>query len=151
MIDILAAIESVAAAAVSLSAEPTPVDQQPRAGLTATAIALAVPSARRPDAAAALIAGLRADPAAAARAHDATLGAAIVWRAVDRAERTGEPVLIAAESGLRAALAYIDLVPAHTLADCAAGDPSRCAALVILDLQARLALGGPSREPGTTA
>jgi hypothetical protein len=147
VIDITAAIESVVTAAVSLSAEPSSPDRA--SALVATAVALGVPDARRPEALARFVDQLRADPSAVAQTYGTTLGAALVWRAVDRAERSGDPVLSAAETGLRAALIYIDLVGGPVRADCAAGDPGRCASLAILDLQARLALRptGPRCQP----
>jgi hypothetical protein len=138
VIDIVDAIESVVEAAAALHADSGRTD-----GLAATAVALAVPIGRQPRAAAALLDQLRKNPAGVAEACACTLGAVVVWRAVDRAERAGESRFAAAESGLRAALAYIDLVPPGQLAALGMDDLDRRTALAILELQARAAFDSP--------
>ena len=140
MIDIVAAIESVVEAAAALHARAPRADDGPHGSVAETAVGLALPAARQPEAAARLLGTLRADPAGMARTYDCTLGAVLVWRAVDRAESDGEPCLAAAESGLRAALAYIDLVPPGQFTAAGADDLGRRAALARVELQARLAL-----------
>jgi hypothetical protein len=138
VIDIVDAIESVVEAAAALHADRGRTD-----GLAATAVALAVPIGRQPRAAAALLDQIRKNPAGVAEACACTLGAVVVWRAVDRAERAGESRFAAAESGLRAALAYIDLVPPGQLAAFGMDDLGRRTALAILELQARAAFDSP--------
>ncbi|HZC74199.1 MAG TPA: hypothetical protein VE442_26175 [Jatrophihabitans sp.] len=140
VIDILDAIESVVEAAIARHTR--------RCGerVAASAIALAVPAARQPGAAAAMLEQLRADPAGTARAFDCTLGAVLVWRAVDRAERAGHGALDSAEAGLRAALAYLELAPGSQLTGLGVDQPAQCAALAVLEVQARLALSQRMEE-----
>jgi hypothetical protein len=138
MIDILAAIESVTDAATVLHARRRHNDTAAQESVTAAALALAVPVARQSSCA--VLALLRADPAELTRTLDCTLGAVLVWRAVDSAERAGESPLAAAETGLRAALAYVDLVAPAATSTPGTHEPGSCAALAILEVQARLGI-----------
>lgn len=146
MIDILDAIESVVEAATALDSCRGHRDCEPQKSVAAAALALAVPIVRQPAVTAVMLERLEIDPACTARALDCTLGAVLVWRAVDRAERVGKPALDAAEIGLRAALAYLDLAPAEQFAALGVDQPGRRAALAILEIQARLALSRPMEE-----
>lgn len=143
MIDILIAIESVVEAATVLDARRRHGECVRRESVAADALALAVPAVRQPPAAAAVLERLRADPMETAEALDCTLGAVLVWRAVDRAERAGQPALHAAETGLSTALAYLELVSPKQFAILGVDRPGRFAALAILEVQARLALSCP--------
>lgn len=113
MIDIVLAIESVMTAA---GLEAPPAHSQPgrpdgTSSLTERALELAMPEMRPPGAAEAGLALLRRDPRAAVDAWGCTLGAVLVWRAVDRAEQDGASRLAAAEASLNSASAYADLLP----------------------------------------
>jgi hypothetical protein len=146
VIDILTAIESVVEAATGLDARRRQGECVRRESVTVTALALAVPAGRQPRAAAALLERLRTDPVGTARALDSTLGAVVVWRAVERAERAGESPLRAADAGLQTALAYLELTSDQQFATLGVDRPGRCAALAILEIQARLALSGLVEE-----
>jgi hypothetical protein len=146
MIDILAAIESVVDAATALDASRRHGDCAGRESVAGAALALAVPAGRRRPAAVALLEGVRTEPAQTAQAFDCTLGAVLVWRAVDRAERAGQPALEAAETGLRTALAYLELASQERFAAAGVDQRGRHAALAILEIQARLALSRPMEE-----
>ena len=145
-IDILAAIESVVEAAIVIDARGTCPACNEQESVAERALALAVPASRQPRCAARLLDDLRADPAGTARALGCSLGAVLVWRAVDRAERAGGGALDAAQSGLRTALAYVELVPVEHDSSFGVEDPVRCAALAILEFQARLALSPAVEE-----
>src|SRR5690242_11064854 len=95
-IDILAAIEAVVEAAIAIDAGGTCPACAASESVAERAVALAVPAARPSRYAVRLLDELRADPAAAARAFGCSLGAVLVWRAVDRAERAGRRALDAA-------------------------------------------------------
>lgn len=112
MIDIVVAMDAVMdAVARATSAAPRGRRTLARRSLAEAAVSLAIPAARRPSRARALVAELRRDPWAAAEAWDCTLGAVLVWRAVDRAERAGASPIAAAEAGLTGGLKYVDLMP----------------------------------------
>jgi hypothetical protein len=146
MIDIIAAIDSVVVSATELDARRREGRGGAEQSVTEGALALAIPAARQPNTAAAMLERLRADAAATARAVDCTLGAVLVWRAVDRAERAGQGALDAAETGLLTALAYLELVSAGQFDALGLDEPGRCAALAILEVQARLALSHAVEE-----
>jgi hypothetical protein len=141
LIDIVAAIDSVIDAAVTMHTRDA---DRPHSSLAESALALAVPAARQPHAAASMLEQLRAEPAAAAARNGCTLGAVLVWRAVDRAERAGETSTAAAEAALRATVAYLDLLPKPPCTALGADDLRRCTALAVLEFQARLALSSPT-------
>jgi len=146
LIDILAAIESTVEAAIAIDAQGTCAACDGQDSVAERAFALAVPAARQPRHVTTLLDSLRADPAGTARAFGCSLGAVLVWRAVDRHERAGRCPLDAAEAGLRAALAYVELAPVSQCASVGVDDPRRCAALTILEVQARLALSRTVEE-----
>jgi len=140
LIDIVAAVDSVVDAATAVHALRAWPDDGPSKSIVEVALALAVPTARRPRVGTSLLDRLRVDPPAAAREWRCSLGAVLVWRAVDRAERAGQPDLAAAETGLAAALAYLDLASPQQFTALGGDDCDRHIALAILELQARAAL-----------
>ena len=143
LIDIVTAVESVVDAATAVHALRSQTDDGSHKSMAGVALALGVPTARRSQARTSLLDRLRVDPAAAAHEWGCTLGAVLVWRAVDRAERAGQHEFAAAEAGLHAALAYLDLASPQQFGvdDCA-----RHTALAILEVQARAALSWQVEE-----
>ena len=147
LIDIAAAVDSVVDAATAVRAQRGRAGGGSRKSLVEVALALAIPTAQRSDAGTSLLDRLRIEPAAAAREWGCTLGAVLVWRAVDRAEGAGQADLAAAETGLAAALAYLDLVSPQRLSALGVDDCDRHIALAILELQARAALSWRLEQP----
>lgn len=139
-IDTVAAVESVVEAAAVLRVRAGHVDDRPSGTLAEIALALAGPDRRQPGAARSMLDDVLRDPSAAACAYGCTLGAVLVWRAVDRAERAGRPCLAAAEAGLRAAFAYLDLVPARQFSAAGVGTVERRAVIAELERQFRVVL-----------
>lgn len=146
MIAVLDAVDSVVEAATAFDARCRNGDRDVPGAVAAAALGLAIPALRQPAVAAVVLGRLEIDPSATARDLDVTLGAALVWRAVGRAERAGHRPLAAAEIGLRTALRYLDLAPAAAFSRLGVDEPGRAAALAILEVQARLALAGPWEE-----
>lgn len=81
-----------------------------------------------------VVAGDRPD---AADPGHCTLGAAIVWRAVDRATRAGADRVTAAEAGLQAAAAYLRLA-SELLPTAEATGVNHCVERLVDELRSRV-------------
>lgn len=139
-IDTVAAVQSVVEAAGVLRPGPGRRGDRPGGTLTETAVRLAMAGHGQPHAARSVVDRIRDDPRSAARAYGCTLGAVLVWRAVDRAERAGLPAPAAAAAGVGAAVDYLDLLPARQFTAAGIEPAERRALIADVERQARLAL-----------
>lgn len=139
-IDTVAAVESVVEAAGVLRLRAARAGDSPGATLAETAVDLAMAEHGQPHAARPVVDLIRDDPLAAARGFGCTLGAVLVWRAVDRAERAGLPGPAAAATGVGAAVGYLDLLPARQFTEAGIGPAERRVLIADIERLAHLAL-----------